>query len=155
MARFVNAAPKLKKQIPRVSFQIPRSRAIIEADDTPPPTDTWSLAWINIYKPKLITFDRFYDDSGKEKTSGLLSNDSGFKNLVTDAARRSLVAEVKSKKGVVKFEKQGYCDVSSNNFIYLPDSDVVVVGEDAIQTPITKLEYAARWACFFCGFFVL
>ena len=101
MDRFVNAAPKPKKQIPR-------SRAIIEADDTPPPTDTWSLAWINIYKPTLSTFDRFYDDSGKEKTAGVLSNDNGFRKLVTDAAQRSLVAEVKCRKtqGSVKFEKQ-------------------------------------------------
>ena len=144
MAQFVNAAPKLKKQIPRVSFQIPRSRAIIEADDTPPPTDTWSLAWMNIYKPKLSTFDRFYDDSGKEKTAGVLSNDNGFRKLVPDAAQRNLVAEVKAKKGGVKFERQTYYDVSSNNFLYLPDSDVVAVGEDAIQTAIAKLEYAAR-----------
>ena len=141
MAQFVNAAPPICRT----------------KSKTPPPTDTWSLAWINIYKPTLSTFDRFYDDSGKEKTAGALSNDSGFQKLCTDAAQQNLVAEVKCRKiqGSVKFEKQTFYDVSSNNFLYLPDSDVVAVGEDAIQTAITKLEYAARWACFFCGFFVL
>ena len=130
MAQFVNAAPPICRT----------------KSKTPPPTDTWSLAWISIYKPKLGTFNKFYDDSGKEKAAGALNNDSGFKKLVTDAAQRSLVAEVKCRKtqGQTKFEKQTFGDVSSNNFIYLPDSDVVVVGEDAIQTAIAKLEYAAR-----------
>ena len=141
MAQFVNAAPKLKRPTSATSYET-------DEDTRPPPrvVDTWSLEWRNRYKPKLHQFDHFYDDGGKEVSAGALSADSGFQKLCTDAAKRNLVAEVKCRKtqGSVKFEKQTFYDVSSNNFLYLPDSDVVAVGEDAIQTAIAKLEYAAR-----------
>ena len=113
MARFVNAAPKLKRPTSATSYE----------DTRPPPrvVDTWSLEWRNRYKPKLPQFNHFYDDGGKEVSAGALSADSGFQKLVTDAAQRNLVAEVKCRKtqGPVKFQKQTFCDVSANNF-YLP-----------------------------------